>query len=173
MDLQRDQSLPGKPRVASRVLFKRSLIIILALGLSATAQGQSQDTDIRPNANQLTAKEIKATFSDVTMDGAYNFGRNGKAQSFYTEKHNPDGTLTYTEDGDAHPGRWFIRKDSLCFMYPSNQLAGGCFRVYQIKNCYYFYSAARRQVDYETGESYWTARATKMGERAGCDPAFT
>ena len=173
LDLLRDPSLPGKPQIASLVMFKRGLFIAIILGLSGTAQSQSQDTDIRPNADQLSAEEIKKPFSDVTMDGAYNFGRNGRAQSFYTEKHNPDGTLTYTEDGKSDPGRWFIRKDSLCFMYPSNQLAGGCFRVYQIKNCYYFYSAARRQVDYESGEAYWIARATKMGERAGCDPAFT
>jgi len=173
MDLLRDKSLRGKPQIASLALFSRGLAVVIALGFSVSAHAQSQDTDIRPNANQLTAKQIKSIFSNVTMDGAYNFGRNGKAQSFYTEKHNPDGTLTYTEDGKTDPGRWFVRKDSLCFMYPSNQLAGGCFRVYQIKNCYYFYSAARRQVDYETGEPYWTARSTKMGERAGCDPAFT
>jgi len=160
-------------------MFKRGLKIMLApglfvaAGLPITAMAQSQDTDIRPNANQLTGEEIKATFSDVTMDGAYNFGRNGKAESFYTETHNPDGTLTYTEEGKTDPGRWFVRKDSLCFMYPSNRLAGGCFRVYQIKNCYYFYSASRRQVAYETGEPYWTARATKAGERVGCAPAIS
>lgn len=107
------------------------------------------------------------------MDGAYNFGRNGKAQSFYTETHNADGTLSYKEDGATEPGRWFLRKDTLCFMYPSNQLAGGCFRVYQIKNCYYFYSTTRSQVPHETGEPYWTARSVKMGERAGCERAIS
>jgi len=163
----------GTPQIASRALFKRSLIIAIALGLSTVAHAQTQDTDIRPNADQLTADALKATFSGVTMDGAYNFGRNGKAQSFYTEKHNPDGTLTYQEDGNVEPGRWFVRKDSLCFMYPSNRLAGGCFRVYQIKNCYYFYSASRKQVAEERSQNYWTARATKMGERAGCDPALS
>lgn len=112
-------------------------------------------------------------FSDADMDGAYNFGRNGKAQSFYREKHNPDGTLTYQEDGLVEPGRWFVRDDALCFMYPSNQLSGGCFRVYQIKNCYYFYSTSRRQVAGENGRPYWTARAVKRGERAGCDKAIS
>ena len=173
MDLLRDLSLPEKPQVASQAMFKQSLIITLALSLSAISQAQTQDTDIRPNANQLTGEDIKLTFSDVTMDGAYRFGRDGKPQSFYVEKHNPDGTLTYTEDGKTDPGRWFVRNDSLCFAYPSNRLAGGCFRVYQVKNCYYFYSAARRQVAYETGEPYWIARATKMGEYAGCDPAIS
>ena len=153
----------------SPALFSRILLGAVVLGLSTPASSQSQDTDIRDNADQLSAKQIKSTFSGATMDGAYNFGRNGKAQSFYIEVHNPDGTLIYEEDGNIEPGRWFVRKDSLCFMYPSNQMSGGCFRVYQVKNCYYFYDAARRQVPYETGEAYWIARAVKAGERAGCD----
>jgi len=147
--------------------------VCLSLSLSLTAAAQTQDTDIRPDANQLLGDEIKTTFSNVTMDGAYNFGRNGKAQSFYIEKHNPDGTLTYEEDGQVDPGRWFVRKDALCFMYPSNRLSGGCFRVYQVKNCYYFYSTSRRQVAGENGRPYWTARAVKKGERAGCEKAIS
>jgi len=121
----------------------------------------------------LKGQQIKAVFAGVIMDGAYNFGRNGKAQSFYTETHNADGTLTYEEDGAVEPGRWFVRKDALCFMYPSNEMSGGCFRVYQVKNCYYFYDSARPQAPYETGESYWIARAVKMGERARCEKAIS
>ena len=154
-------------------MFRFFLGFALGFALPLAALAQSQDTDIRPNANQLSAKDIKRIFSNADMDGAYNFGRNGKAQSFYREKHNPDGTLTYEEDGNVEPGRWFIRKDSLCFMYPSNQIAGGCFRVYNIKNCYYFYSTTRRQVAREDGEAYWTARAVKRGERAGCERAVS
>ncbi len=157
----------------SRALFRPFAITLLSLGLAATAAAQTQDTDIRPNADQLTADDIKTVFSDADMEGAYNFGRNGKAQSFYREIHNPDGTLTYEEDGIVEPGRWFIRKDALCFMYPSNRLAGGCFRVYRIKNCYYFYSTTRRQTATENNEAYWTARAVKRGERAGCERAIS
>ncbi len=147
------------------------MIAVLAFPVSAFAQ--TQDTDIRPNASQLSADQIKTVFSDTTMDGAYNFGRNGRAQSFYTETHHPNGTLSYKEDGDVEPGRWFVRQDQLCFMYPSNQLAGGCFRVYQVKNCYYFYSAARRQAEFELGEDYWIARSVKMGERPACEKAIS
>lgn len=154
-------------------MFRRALIVTLALGFAGPTYGQSQDTDIRPDADQLSAEQIKSVFSDADMDGAYNFGRNGKAQSFYREKHNPDGTLIYEEDGQVEPGRWFVREDALCFMYPSNQLAGGCFRVYQVKNCYYFYSTSRRQVATENGDLYWTARAVKKGERAGCERAIS
>ena len=153
-------------------MYRFFVALVISLGLAGTAMAQTQDTDIRPDADQLTADQIKTVFSDADMDGAYNFGRNGKAQSFYRENHNSDGTLTYEEDGAVEPGRWFVRKDALCFMYPSNQLAGGCFRVYQVKNCYYFYSTSRRQVATENGEAYWTARAVKRGERAGCEKAI-
>ena len=82
-------------QIVSQAMFRSIFALILSVGFSAAAVAQTQDTDIRPQANQLIGKEIKSVFSDVTMDGAYNFGRNGKAQSFYIEKHNPDGTLTY------------------------------------------------------------------------------
>lgn len=173
MGSRRAASSRARRRIASQALFRSTVIIAAAFGLSFTASAQTQDTDIRPNADQLSGEQIKSVFADAHMDGAYNFGRNGKAQSFYTEKHNPDGTLTYEEDGIVEPGRWFVRQDALCFMYPSNNLAGGCFRVYQVKNCYYFYSTSRRQVERETGEPYWTARAVKRGERAGCERAVS
>jgi len=154
-------------------MFRPITAIALALGLSVTAAAQTQDTDIRPDADQLTAKQIKTVFADVKMDGAYNFGRNGKAQSFYKEVHKPDGTLSYEEEGKVDPGRWFVRNDSLCFTYPSNRLAGGCFRVYQIKNCYYFYSTSRRQVAGENGQPYWTARSVIEGESVKCVPGIS
>lgn len=162
-----------KQRIVNQAMFRLVSTLILTLAVSATSFAQSQDTDIRPNADQLTGDQIKSIFSDAEMDGAYNFGRNGKAQSFYREKHFPNGTLTYEEDGQVEPGRWFVRQDALCFMYPSNQLSGGCFRVYRVKNCYYFYSTSRRQVAGENGQPYWTARAVKKGERAGCEKAIS
>ncbi|MEP4051593.1 MAG: hypothetical protein ABJN22_05050 [Litorimonas sp.] len=157
----------------SQALFKPAIAIAIGLGFSVTAAGQTQDTDIRPNADQLTPEQIEAVFSNAEMDGAYNFGLNGKAYSFYRETHKPDGTVIYEEDGIAEPGRWFVREDALCFTYPSDLLAGGCFRVYRIENCYYFYSTARRQTATENNEPYWIARAVKRGERAGCEQAIS
>lgn len=151
----------------------RTILAFACWALPQSGVAQTQDTDIRPNANQLVGDEIKSVFSGATMDGAYNFGRNGMAQSFYVEEHKPDGTLTYREGDDIEPGRWFVRRDAICYMYPSNQLAGGCFRVYQIKNCYYFYSTLRQQARHELGEDYWTARSVKKGERAGCEQAVS
>lgn len=161
----------------SLALFKSTLLsallAVLALGFAGPAAAQSQDTDIRPFANQLDGDAIKSVFADVTMDGAYNFGRNGQAQSFYTETHRPDGTLTYTEDGDAQPGRWFVRQSTLCFTYPTNRLTGGCFRVYQVKNCFYFYSARLQLGADELDTNFWTARAVRMGEVPNCEAAIS
>jgi hypothetical protein len=141
--------------------------------MASSASAQTPETDIRPNADQLTQDQIKTRFSSGTFDGAYNFGRDGKAQSFYTETHNPDGTVSYTEDGETMPGRWFVRRESLCFTYPSNRMAGGCFRVYQVKNCYYFYTTSIPQAEDELARDYWVARAVPLGETAGCVAAIS
>jgi len=107
------------------------------------------------------------------MDGAYNFGLNGIARSFYVEQHNPDGTVSYEEDGVVEPGRWFVRKNTICYMYPSDAMTGGCFRVYQLKNCYYFYSSTIAPVANELSRDYWTARAVKEGETPHCEAAIS
>lgn len=161
-----------RPQIASLALF-RTLILALALLCSASAYAQTQDTDIRPFANQLDGAQIKATFSGVTMDGAYNFGRNGKAQSFYVEDHRADGTLAYEEDGEHEPGRWFVRKNTLCFTYPSKRLSGGCFRVYQVKNCFYFYSSQLVARERELDTNFWTARSVRKGEAPNCVAAIS
>jgi len=153
MDSQPEASSPAKPRIASHPLF-RTLTALACLALPVIAFAQTQDTDIRPLANQLLKDEI---------------GRNGKAQSFYVETHNPDGTVEYTEDGNTEPGRWFTRRNSVCFTYPSSKMSGGCFRVYQIKNCYYFYSDTIPLTSDEIDRDYWTARAVPMGEQPKCE----
>ena len=89
------------------------------------------------------------------MDVAYNFGRNGKAQSFYVEHHTPEGIVSYEEDGIVEPGRWFVRQNTICYMYPADSMTGGCFRVYQLKNCYYFYSNTIPAFENELSRDYW------------------
>ena len=156
----------------SRALF-RLLILALVFLWPLSAHAQTQDTDIRPFANQLDGEQIKSIFSGVVMDGAYNFGRNGKAQSFYIEDHRADGTLIYEEDGEKNPGRWFVRQNTLCFTYPSKRLSGGCFRVYQVKNCFYFYSSRLVASESELGTDFWTARSVRKGEAPNCEAAIS
>lgn len=147
----------------------RTLALIFSLCLSSTALAQSQDTDIRPYAEKFTTEELRETFSDATFDGAYGFARNGKARSFYVENHKPDGTVTYTEDGLTMAGTWKVTGDSLCFTYESDQMSGGCFRVYEVGNCLYFYSSSIPQVYDMTDRIQWIARAVRMGETPQCD----
>ena len=172
-----EASLKVKDQIVNQTLSKIFLACLsalcLSLSFSFSATAQSQDIDIRPFANQLDKERIQSAFSNVTMDGAYNFGRNGKAQSFYVEHHTPEGIVSYEEDGIVEPGRWFVRQNTICYMYPADSMTGGCFRVYQVKNCYYFYTTSRRQVPGENGQPYWTARAVKQGERAGCEKAVS
>ena len=49
-------------------MYKFFTACVMSLGLATTAAAQTQDTDIRPNADQLTADQIKTVFSDAKMD---------------------------------------------------------------------------------------------------------
>ena len=166
-----------KDQIVNQTLSKIFLACLsalcLSLSFSFSATAQSQDIDIRPFANQLDKERIRSAFSNVTMDGAYNFGRNGKAQSFYVEHHTPEGIVSYEEDGIVEPGRWFVRQNTICYMYPADHMTGGCFRVYQLKNCYYFYSNTIPAFENELSRDYWTARAVKQGETPHCEAAIS
>ena len=110
--------------------------------LPFVAKAQSQQTDIRPLAHQLVGDELLAVIKGQTHDGAYNFDRQGIASQFYLETHHADGRITYREDDMVITGAWFIQPDGLCYFYDSPDFTGGCFRVYRVKNCYYFYDKA-------------------------------
>jgi len=154
-------------------MFRAIAAVGLLVALAAPSGAQTPETDIRPSAEQLNKKQILETFSTGTFDGAYNFGRDGKAQSFYLETHKSDGTVSYTEDGETMPGRWFARGTSLCFTYPDARMSGGCFRVYQVKNCYYFYTTSIPQREDELARDYWVARSVPEGEVPRCVAAIS
>jgi len=147
----------------------RALGIGVLLAISAPAMAQTQDTDIRPYAESFTADDLRATFSDNIFDGAYGFARNGKARSFYREVHRPDGTVTYTEDGVTLNGTWSILRDQLCFAYETAAMAGGCFRVYEVGNCLYFYASRQPEQLDMTGKTQWVARAVRDDDTPQCD----
>lgn len=140
--------------------------------LPVTGTSQSQKTDIRPNANQLIGDEIRQIFSGQTHSGSYNFNSEGVARSGYIESHADDGRVFY-EDGEVKSeGAWYVTHENLCFVYKNEALSGGCFRVYRIKNCFYYYSSNIPQRDNELGRDYWVARSTPKGETPNCDPAI-
>lgn len=151
----------------------RFAFIIATVAFSGSAAAQSQSTDIRPNANRIMGEALLDEFMGVTHDGAYNFTDDGEPRRFYTESHHEDGRVTYAEDGVKEDGVWIIKRDSLCFAYKNDTMNGGCFRVYKVGNCYYYYSDMIPEFDGELDRDYWTARSVKAGETPDCDPGLS
>ncbi len=142
-------------------------LLILLCPLPATAQ--NQQTDIRPQAQRLVGEDIRAQFQGKTHEGAYNFTFQGRAQNSYVETHDPKGRVVYKEGDVEAKGVWFINEDTLCFVYQDDLLNGGCFRVYQVENCFYYYSDQIREVEGELDQDYWTARSVIQGETPQCE----
>lgn len=140
---------------------------------ASIAAAQSQTTDIRPDANRILGEQLPAEYSGVTHKGAYNFTDAGDPSRFYTETTTADGKTSYSEIGVQSEGQWSVKQDMLCFDYDNEAMAGGCFRVYRVGNCFYYYSdslALRRD---ELDRDYWTARSVKRGEAPNCEPGVS
>lgn len=149
------------------------LVIALALFASSISAAQSQTTDIRPDAKRITGDALLAEFLGVTHDGAYNFSEEGEAGRYYVETHHDDSRTSYVEDGNTTIGVWSIRQNFLCFQYPGEGMNGGCFRVYKVGNCFYYYSNQLPERRLEIDQPYWTARSVKQGEAPNCDPVVS
>ena len=148
----------------------RAIFLLLLLSLPATAHAQSQSRDIRPDAERIVGEDLLDSFSGKTMDGAYNFDMGGVPRDRFTEYHNPDTTTDYSEGDLEVRGIWNVNgRDELCYMYPNTTLNGGCFRVWKVGTCYYFYSdrVPPREDEY-TGD-YWVARSVERGKDATCE----
>lgn len=150
-------------------LLKSILMGLMVTSLGGPVFAQSQKTDIRPNAKQITGDKLRSQFSGVTHKGAYNFTDDGKPQRFYIETHSPNGEVVYDEGFGREKGIWFIKGHKLCFDYESDYMPGGCFRVYGVKNCFYYYVDRIPKREDELDRDYWTARSVKAGETPACD----
>ncbi len=152
----------------------RFLILLLAsLSLSAPALAQSQTIDIRPKAKRIKGDVLLNEFLGVTHKGAYNFSPDGEPGKFYTETHHEDSRVSYKEDDKSAEGVWMIMRNQLCFQYRGEDMSGGCFRVYKVGNCFYFYNGDIPESSYEIDRDYWTARSVKKGETPNCEPVTT
>jgi len=148
-------------------------IISLSLLLSGSALAQSQNTDIRPDAKRVVGDKLLKEFLGVTHDGAYNFTDDGEPQRFYRETHHKNSQTSYVEDEQTMLGVWTIMRDQLCFEYPGDRMSGGCFRVYKVGNCFYYYSNQIPESSMEIDRDYWTARSVKEGQIPNCEPAVS
>lgn len=141
--------------------------------LASAALAQSQDIDIRAKASRVKGDALIEAFSGVTHNGAYNFSSEGRASSFYTETHLEGGAVKYTEDGRPHDGDWAVFRDQLCYSYDEADMPGGCFRVYKVGTCFYFYSATLIKRRDELDRDYWTARSVQDGDEPTCEAVFS
>lgn len=158
------------------MLHRSFLYISLAiLGMSQSlyippAAAQSQTYDVRPQANRVIGAELLRSFEGVTHDGAYNFDQAGRPGFRYTERHHKDGRVTYKEQGETITGRWSVTgTDLICYFYDTILIGGGCFRLYKLGSCFYFYSSSAVEKDDESEREYWTARSVKHGQKASCE----
>ncbi|WP_154813592.1 hypothetical protein [Hellea balneolensis] len=153
--------------------FLKLSIAALLFASPITAIAQSQKTDIRPNANRLLGEDLRLSFKGKIHSGAYNFTEKGEPTRFYEEAHNTDGRISYTENGRKDPGTWLILKDTMCYLYDAPDMPGGCFRVYRVENCYYFYSDQNIELKDELDRDYWTARSVIKGEQPKCEASIS
>lgn len=154
--------------------FLRPLTLIsLMFACAPLAYSQSQRLDIRPFGERIIGDELEQHFSGQVHDGAYNFSRYGEARAFYIERHNEDGTVHYSEGETTSDGRWGVFGDILCYYYMNKALNGGCFRVYRVENCYYFYSNSLPNDPAEIDGDFWTARSTLKGETQKCEAVLS
>lgn len=117
--------------------------------------------------------DLKASFAGQTHAGAYNFTAKGEPTRFYEERHDKSGSVAYSEDKVEEIGIWRVINDKLCYLYNSDNIVGGCFRVYRVANCYYFYSDRLIERKDELDQDYWTARSTLKGEAPKCEAALS
>lgn len=167
------RAAPQKERFLIVKFLWFKIVCLILVANSGTALAQSQKTDIRPDANRVVGKALHAEFSGITHDGAYNFTDAGDPRRFYNETHHEDGTTTYRESSGTSKGTWAIDNDRLCFTYDGDDMTGGCFRVYKVGNCFYYYSSSLILQRNELDRDYWTARSVKDGEIPTCQPGVS
>ncbi len=161
------------PRKFLKAVLAALLLATALLARPSIAMAQSQKTDIRPNANRVIGDDLRAAFKGNTHSGAYNFTEKGQPTRFYEEFHGENGRVNYKEGKLAEPGAWLIYKDTLCYIYDTSDMPGGCFRVYSVANCYYFYSDRLIERENELDRDYWTARSVIKGEQPKCEAAVS
>ena len=138
----------------------------------ARADEPTQDIDIRPDGVQITGEMLDLNFSGITHKGTYAILRENTGTKHYTETTMADGRVVYKEGDLVADGRWARDGDRICYIYQDDQMAGGCFYVYVVGNCYYYYSSNAAGILGARNGLYWIARSVKDGENASCEPAI-
>lgn len=145
--------------------------LTLVLFLAAPAFAQYQDEDVRVSATQIKGDALKPHFSGVTHLGTYSVTRQNTGVKHYTETTQADGTVLYKEGPLTAKGKWAQFGDRICYTYETEGMNGGCFYVYKMGNCFFYYNNNEPGRPSRTNV-YWVAKSVKKGEISSCDPAI-
>jgi len=149
-----------------QILILFSALLFQAMVLSSPASAQ-MDAPVR-QGERLTEDRILELFSGQTHIGVYNGGNS------FVETHYADTRVYYEEEGDEPDyGVWTMRDQMLCFVYRSDRYSGGCFRVYKVSNCYYFFYENMPYREDELQTNNWNSKGYMEGTDNDCDPGIS
>lgn len=133
--------------------FRSGLAAAVAVGATALAPGVAGAVD--PASEQervLTGAELESRMQGAELYGCYVDGRPA-----WGERTAPDGTLYDLKDADSAVGRWWVERDSVCYMYDRTPPGGPfCFEVLDTGEELQFYSS-------DTGVLVARTRCTPVG----------
>ncbi len=149
-----------------RILFLFLCVYVNSFALNAFAQDATTKS-IR-QGERLTEDRILELFSGQKHLGIYNGGNS------FVETHYPDTRVYYEEEGDEPDyGVWTMRDQMLCFVYRSDRYSGGCFRVYKVSNCFYFFYENMPYRKDELQTENWNSKGFMEGTDNDCDPGIS
>lgn len=105
---------------------------------------QQRGAQIRQQGVQLAGEELVSAFSGFVHYGTYILNTQNRVEGRYSEYHYPDGTMDYADDeGVVSSGQWSVNGAKLCYQYDEDgsHMSGGCFYIYQLDSCYYFFNS--------------------------------
>ena len=150
----------------------KPLLTLVVVGLMASLGLHALAAD-PPRMQHIKGDDLKALFEGHIAVSEYQYGT-GKVDYRFEEYHDPDGSVTYIENG-AEPvmGNWkIIGGDKICYTYKNDPVLKGpyCFFVYQDDKCYYNFQIGAMTVYGPRSKGLWTSRFIIKGNGGSCGP---
>ena len=164
--------MANEGKCARLVIMKKltiAFVLIFITGFLNPVAAQNTNSDLQ----RLNSDDILRAFNGQTHNGAYSLTQDGEPTRFYVEDHLETSEAIYSENGISYPGVWSIMRDHLCYDYVSDDMTGGCFKVFQIGNCYFFFGDNIPNHLINLEQNYWTARSVIKGQSPDCDPGVS
>jgi len=141
------------------------------LGILIPAMAQSQ---IIPDLDRLTGKNLEDSYLGQTIDGIYKRPRERSGTHEFTESFYADGTTYYREGDFTQEGRWYIEnRNTVCFTYqgedPASKAIAHCFAIFESGTCQYAYALNNMRNGKPIHPNAWTAKTLIQGDISTCD----